>query len=288
MVDSRTLAALLVTITFWASAFAGIRAGLEAYSPGPLALLRFLVASSVLLPYAIIGGVRPPDRKDLRFIFVSGFLGVALCHVSLNYGEVTVTAGSASFLIGTVPIFATLLAALILKEPLGIRKTIGIIVSFSGAMLITLGEGQRLKLSFDFGTALILTSAIALSIFFVLQKPYLLKYTAVEFMCYTMWSGTLFLLVFLPNLIAEYRAAPLSSTLAVVYLGIFPSVVSYGAWTYALSRAPVSHVTSFMYITPVLACLIAWAWLGEIPSVLSFVGGGVALGGVVMVNASRV
>lgn len=124
------------------------------------------MASCVLLLYALIRGVRPPDRKDLPFTFLSGFLGVALCHVSLNYGEITVTAGSASFLIGTVPIFATLLAVLILKEPLGIRKAIGIIVSFAGAMLITLGEGQRLKLSFDFGTALVLTSAIALSIFF--------------------------------------------------------------------------------------------------------------------------
>jgi drug/metabolite transporter (DMT)-like permease len=288
MVDSRTLAALFVTITFWASAFPGIRAGLASYSPGPLALLRFLVASCVLAAYACTGKVRPPARKDVLFMVLAGFIGIAFCHVSLNYGEITVAAGTASFLIGTVPIFSTLLAALVLRERLGIRKAAGIIVSFAGVMLITVGQGRGLKFSFDFGTTLILMSAIALSIFFVLQKPYLPKYSAVEFMCYTMWSGTIFLLVFLPELITQWRGAPLNSTMAGIYLGVFPTVVSYAAWTYALSRAPVSHVTSFMYITPALACLIAWVWLGEIPTILSFVGGGVALGGVVMVNVSRV
>lgn len=288
MMDSRTVVALVVTLTFWASAFAGIRAGLAAYSPGPLALLRFLVASCVLAAVASMAGIRLPDRKDVPFIVFSGFLGIAFYHVSLNYGQVTVTAGSASFLIGTVPIFSTLLAVLFLKERLSLRKIGGITVSCGGAVLISVGESSGSHFSFNCGTILILMSAVATSVFFVLQKPYLKKYGSLEFMCYAMWSGTLCMLIFLPGLIVEWQKAPPASTLAVVYLGIFPSAISYGAWTYALSRAPVSNVTSSMYIVPALACLIAWFWLGEIPSMMSFIGGMVALAGVVLVNVAKV
>lgn len=288
MADSRTIAALVVTLTFWASAFAGIRAALAAYSPGPLALFRFLVASVVLVVYACIAGVRVPDKKDLPFLVFAGFLGIAFYHTCINYGQVTVTAGSASFLIATTPIFSALLAAFILKERLGARRIVGIGISCAGAVLITVGEGHAATLSFDYGSILILMSAVSTSFFFVLQKPYLSKYGPMEFICYTIWSGTLLMMIFLPDLIVESQKAPTTATLAVLYLGIFPSVISYGAWTYALSRAPVSHVTTSMYVVPLFACLIAWAWLGEVPATLSLVGGAIALTGVVLVNAARV
>ena len=110
--------ALVVTTTLWASAFAGIRAGLEAYGPGQVALIRFLVASAVLAGYAAIVRMRLPERRDLPAVLLAGFLAFTLYHVALNYGEVTVSAGAASILINTAPIFTALLAATVLRERL--------------------------------------------------------------------------------------------------------------------------------------------------------------------------
>ncbi len=285
--DGRTLAALVVTILFWASAFAGIRVGLESYSPGSLALLRFLTASVALIPLAVVRRFTMPRSKDVPFIFFSGFLGIAFYHYCLNYGEVTVTAGSAGFLIGTMPIFSVLLAVAILKESVSVRAIQGIALGFIGAALITLGEGEGAGLSLDYGALFILIASFATSLFFVLQKPYLEKYGGAEFMTYSIWAGTTFLAVFLPRLGSEIQAAPRSATLSVIYLGVFPSAVSYMTWAYALSRAPIQNVTSFMYITPALSLIIAWIWIGEIPTPIAIGGGFLALAGVALVNTGR-
>ena len=63
--DRRVLLALGVTVVIWASAFAGIRAGLEAYAPGHLALLGFLVGSALLFVYALVRRMPPPALRDL-------------------------------------------------------------------------------------------------------------------------------------------------------------------------------------------------------------------------------
>jgi drug/metabolite transporter (DMT)-like permease len=78
--------------------------------------------------------------------------------------------------------------------------------------------------------------------------------------------------------------APINATLAVIYLGVFPAALGYVTWTYVLSRFPASNAVSFLYLNPALAILVAWIWLGEIPTTLSLMGGVLAILGVVLVN----
>ncbi|MFC1951830.1 DMT family transporter [Chloroflexota bacterium] len=278
----RTLAALGVTILFWASAFAGIRVGLEAYSPGHLALLRFLVASSVLAVYAILVRMHLPEKRDIPAILLLGFLGITVYHTTLTYGEVSVTAGAASLLIAFTPICTALLATVFLGERLRIYGWMGIAVSFLGVALIALSEGEKLQL--EPGAFLILIAALSTSLYFVFLKRHLVKYSPLQITTYTIWAGTFFLLVFSPGLAQEIRVAPVDVTLAVVYLGVFPAALAYVTWTYALSRAPASIAASFLNLSPVLAILIAWVWLGELPIFLSLIGGFFSLCGVILVN----
>jgi len=92
------------------------------------------------------------------------------------------------------------------------------------------------------------------------------------------------MLVFARWLPSAFLRAPLEATLSVVYLGVFPGAVAYSTWTYALSRMPASRLATSLYVSPVLAIAIAWAWIGEIPTLLSLVGGAVTLGGVLLTN----
>lgn len=105
---------------------------------------------------------------------------------------------------------------------------------------------------------------------------------------HVIWAGTLRMLVFLPGLPAVIRDAPPSATWSVVFLGVFPAAIAHILWTYAQSRLPVSVATSFLYLSPVVAILVAWIWLREWPAPLSLLGGLLALAGVILVNAARI
>jgi drug/metabolite transporter (DMT)-like permease len=280
--DGRTLIAVGITLLFWSSAFAGIRAALTDYSPKHLVLFRFLVASVVLAGYAVLTRMRLPDKRDLPAILLLGFSGITMYHVPLAYGQVTVTAGAASLLIASGPIFTVLLATAFLSERLRIWGWLGIVLSFIGVSLIALGEGKGVR--FDPGAFLILLSAFSTSLYFVIQKPYLRKYNALELSAYSIWAGTVFMLVFLPGLAHAVNKSSLHGTLTAVYLGVFPAALGYVTWTYVLSRIPASNAVSFLYINPALAILVAWLWLGEVPTVLSLLGGILAISGVVLVN----
>lgn len=287
-----TWIALGIALLLWASAFPGIRAGMapvggvagpDGYGPAQLALLRFGTASLVLIVYALFTRMRLPAKEDLGRIVLAGLLGITIYHIALNFGERTVQSGAAAVLIALSPVITAVLATRFLGERLAPWGWVGIAVSFAGGILVALGEGDG-GLSFDTGALLILLAAVSTSLYFLVSKPGLERYSATEFTSYAIWAGTIPMLLFAPSLFAQMQAAPPAATAAGVYLGIFPGAIAYVLWGYGLSKMPASRVSAFLYLQPVNAAVIAWLWLGEVPGGAEVIGGVVAIVGVVLVN----
>ena len=273
---------LFAVLVLWSSAFTGIRVGLTGYSPGQLALFRFLIASVVLSVYAGIARFRRPALRDLPWLSVAGLFGITFYNLALNWGQTRVSAGAASLLIASTPIWTTVLAMIGLGERLTPLGWAGILTSFMGAGVIAWAEGEGLHFSPQ--ALVILAAAISSGIYNALVKHFVGRYSALECTAYSIWFGTALMAPWGHGLLQVVRTAPLNATLAIVYLGIFPAATAYVGWAYLLSHGPAGRTSTFLYLSPVFAIAIAWLCLGEVPKRLSLIGGAIALCGVILVQ----
>lgn len=275
------------TILLWASSFAGVRVGiLGGYTAPHLVLTRFLVASGVFILYALMPGVRfqLPSKTDFLRILLLGWVGITIYHTGLTFGVQTITAGTASMIVGSAPIFTAIIAVLFLNERLKLFGWVGLGVGFIGIILVTLGS-DGFSFALSKGALYMLIATIATSIFFVFQKPLLTRYRPIELTAYFTWAGTLPMLLFVPGLMDNVQEATLEANVAAIFVGVFPAAIAYATWAIALSLGNASSVASMMYIEPAIAIIIAWFWLNEWPSTVSLIGGAIALSSVFIVNA---
>ncbi|MFF7182313.1 EamA family transporter [Streptomyces sp. NPDC008121] len=279
------LAAAGVTVVLWASAFVSIRSAGAAYSPGALALGRLLAGAVVLGCVLLIRREGLPSRQAWPGILISGLLWFGVYMVVLNWGEQEVDAGTAAMVVNIGPILIALLGARFLHEKLPPRLIAGMAVSFAGAVTVGLsmsGEGHASVL----GVLLCLLAAIAYAGGVVAQKPALAHGSALQVTTFGCLVGAVGCLPFAPRLLDELGRAPLSATLNMVYLGVFPTALAFTTWAYALARTTAGRMGATTYAVPALVVVMAWVFLGELPGLLTLAGGVLCLAGVA-VSRSR-
>ncbi|MCE5001323.1 DMT family transporter [Staphylococcus pseudoxylosus] len=271
--------AFMITIFLWASAFPMIKVALYDFKAENLSALRLMLASIILLVIAIIKKVSLPVFKDIPIILVLGFCGFTVYHTALSYGEYYVSAGVASLIVSTTPIFATLLATYFLREKFSKIAWLGSIIAFVGVAFISLGNDVTLH-AMIVGIILVLVASIGESIYFTFQSSYLERYGFIPFTIYTIIAGTLFTVIFLPDAFTELQNASVVSILSVFYLGAFPTVIPYIALAYTINKVGVSDATMALYLTPAVSLILAFFILGEVPNIVAIIGGVITLIGV--------
>ncbi len=202
-----------------------------------------------------------------------------------NIAEQTITSGPASFIVNVAPILTALWAMALLGERFGPVAWIGTVLSFAGVGLVAISDKNGF--AFNIGAVFAIGAAFCTSVDAVIQKPLFQRHRALVVSAWSMIFSAIFLLPGLPHAITQLAAAPTDARLAVLYLGIVPSFIAYGAWSVTVSRFPASRAANFLYCIPPTATLMGFLWLGEVPAFLGTVGGVMALAGVATVNLSK-
>ncbi|MQY16379.1 hypothetical protein SRB5_65780 [Streptomyces sp. RB5] len=276
---SRAVAAASVTVVLWASAFVAIRDAGEHYGPGALALGRLLAGTVALGLLVLVRREGLPPRAAWPGIAVSGVLWFGVYMVALNWGEQKVDAGTAALVVNVGPILIALLGGWLLKEGFPPMLLAGMGVSFAGAAVVGLsmsdGGGSSVL-----GVVLCLVAAATYAAGVVAQKPALRYASPLQVTAYGCAAGMVLCLPFAGQLVSQVGEAPVSATLYMVYLGLFPTALAFTTWAYALARTTAGRMGATTYAVPALVVLMSWLVLDEIPGWLTLAGGVLCLAGV--------
>jgi drug/metabolite transporter (DMT)-like permease len=285
--DWLALAAALLTVVFWASAFVGIRAVAEDLDPGPFALGRLLVASAALGVLVLVRRpALPTRRRDWLLIAASGVVWFGLYFLALNAGEQLVDAGTAAMLVNVGPILIAIFAGAFLGEGFPPRLLLGSAIAFSGTVVIALATGiGSAEGAAPLGVLLCLMAAVVYASGMTIQKPALARVPALTVTALACWVGTLVTLPFAPGLVEAVAAADAETIGWVVYLGVFPTAIGFVTWAFALNRTSAGRLGSTTYLVSPIAILMAWLLLGETPVPLALLGGALAIAGVVVARS---
>ena len=274
------LAAVAVTLVFWASAFVAIRHLGESFSPGALSLGRLAVGAICLGAVALSRGLPRPTGREWASIVTIGVLWFGIYNIALNAGELRVDAGTAVMLIQVSPLLIALLATAFLNEKFTVYLGLGLALAFAGVALIATANGGESGGRDMLGVVLCLVAAVVYSVSLVLQKPLLTRISALQVTWLACTVGAVVCLPFAGQLVDEARDASAVDLWWVVYLGVFPTAIAFTTYAYALGKMTASSLGVTTYLVPPLTIVMAWVLLGETPPTLAYAGGVLALVGV--------
>lgn len=268
--------AVMVALLSWACAYPVVRLALPFFAPIPLAAARYMVAACFVACWLFVKRPPLPRMKDLPRFVACGGIGISLYNILFNTGEQTVSAGAASLLLNTAPFLAAIVAVLFLKERLTVWGWLGSLVSFTGVMVI--GSGQPGGLGFGAGTTIMLAAALCSATYYLLQRPLVTRYGALVTTAYILLIGAGLLLPWLPFAITTHNGWQPWALVGV--LGVFPSILGYGAWAYVVGQVGVARSSGLLYLLSPTTLLLAFLLVREVPSARTLVGGCIVMIGV--------
>ena len=288
----RTDAAIWALVLIWAANFSVVKASLEDFHPLAFNTSRFVLASAllVLIVWATGGSLRFA-RRDWPTLIWLGILGNTAYQVMFIFAIDWTLAGNAALMLATVPIFATLMSVALGHERVGSGIWIGAALSFVGIGLVVWGGARSVQFGADTvrGDLTMLAAAVAWSAYTVGSSPLLRKYGTLPVTAMTMWIGAAGLAaVSIPALATQAWADVRPwSWVGLLYSGIMAIAVAYLLWYYSVRHLGSSRTAVYSNTIPLVALVIAWLTLGEMPGWLQILGAVAILSGIFLARRSR-
>lgn len=288
---AKVFCAFAAVYVIWGSTYLAIRYAVETIPPFLMMGVRSVIAGLVLYALSYRKGDRV-ERDQFGSLLIIGILFFLLGHGLLSWAQKTVASGLAAVLIASDPLWIALIESFAIKRfRLSKKQIVGLIAGFIGVALLFLpSKSDALEMDL-LGALAILSSAIFWSIGAVYSRVARLPKSSILASGIELIIGGIFLCaaaVVLGELNDfHFSAVSVRSLLAVGYLIVFGSVITFTAYVWLLTVTSATRVATHSYINPVIALLLGWLFANEHFSTRMLVASAVILASIYLMLESE-
>jgi drug/metabolite transporter (DMT)-like permease len=285
--------AMAVIYVVWGSTYFGIAVAIQTIPPFFMAAIRFALAGTALLAWDLARSPearRWPTRRQLLDSAIVGGLLLAIGNGFVGLGEARgVSTGIAAILIGMMPVWFAILGWLYFREQPGRIVGLGIILGFAGVATLVWPAGDGANHFDALGLAVLILAPLGWGhgSLYAARRAHL-PTRPMTASGLQMLAGSI-LLVGEGLVVGEadrFHPAAIStdSLLGLLYLIVFGSMLAYTTYGWLLRHAPLSLVSTYAYVNPVVAVALGAALAGEALTPRMLVAAGVIVGGVALIT----
>jgi drug/metabolite transporter (DMT)-like permease len=289
--------ALMHILLFWGTVFwaSNIVAGKEAVNGlGAMGLAQLRLGGAAILFGALFLAWR--GRPELRLsghqwlvLTVVAFNGMTLNQICFLNGLARTSVAHTGLIVGLGPVMVLALSCLMRLEPLTLPKFLGMLISFGGVTILTLGGAEKGSAAHWQGDLIVLAGSVSFAYYTIQVKAIANRYDALTLNTLTFAIGSLLMIPFAARSVLNIRWANVSLAAwgSLAFMIVLGTVVAYFFYAFALTELSASRVAAFAYLQPIVAALLGTWLLGERITLRVVAGGALILLGVYLAERER-
>lgn len=284
-----TDATLVLMAIIWGVNFSVVKYGTTLVDPLAYNGVRVSLAAVVLIAIIGINHQALPPRRQIAALLLLGVLGNGVYQYFFVEGIARTSASDAALVVAASPAFIAIISRLRGVERTGVKAMLGIALSIAGIALVVFGTasesgGDGSDHASLIGDLLVLCGSLSWAIYTVLLKPHTERVPGLQLSAFTMLGGAIALMcVAWPAVSgAHWSALPPTGWAAIAYSGIFALVIAYLFWYRGVRVIGPTRTAMYSNLQPVIAVLVAWAMLGETPTLWQGIGAASIMTGLVL------
>ena len=260
-------------------------------SPIAIFCLRAIGAGSLFWLLSLFMPEEKIEKKDHIKIFSASMLGFVTCQLTFLIGLPYITPMDCSIMTAMSPIYTMIMAALVLKEPLTLKKAGGVAVSFAGVIYLIVNKASTggAAQTTPFGIVMIIFNILSFSMYLAIFKPLIQKYSVVTFM---KW---IFLFAFITSFpiagkelfTLDWASIPHIQLAELAYLIICATFISYFLIPVGQKRIRPTLVSMYTYVQPIIAIAVSICIGMDILTWQKVLAAVMVFGGVIIVSKSK-
>lgn len=274
---------LFTMAVIWGVNFVVVKYATHIFSPVAFTGLRVGTAALFLLLVALVRGHIALPRRDVIGLLLLGVIGNGLYQLFFVHGVARTRAGNAALIVGAAPAFIALFARVRGLERVKRMTLVGIALSVIGVGLVIAGSasssnGQTTLL----GSVLVFCGVLCWTVYTIMLQPYTKRIDVIKLSAITMVGGAVPLLIAsMPALVGtNWSAVGRGGWFALFYSSVISMGVAYFFWYRGLRVLGPTRTAVYSNLQPIIALLVAWAFLSETPTIFQGVGAATIVAGV--------